>query len=210
MLPTDRALVQTLRRQGYSGVQDGYFPWPFGPREQTILREAAFPEAHIRADKRYLLQPREGEEGEATTTPNRQVPALLQEGKTIRLELLVADDIEAARAEGELRQPILTVRYSFYCADDVITTRFNGRELSREEAEVTDERALTIATKLAGGMSVQAPLGFSAHWFRYRLPLDLLRQGVNTLEVTQVEACPTATFERSINGAPQYTQCVFY
>ena len=66
---------------------------------------------------------------------------------------------------------------------------------------MTDERALTIATKLAGGMAIQAPLGFSAHWFRYRLPLDLLRQGVNTLEVTQVEACPTATFERSINGA---------
>jgi len=136
MLPVDRALVQTLRRQGFAGVQDGYFPWPFGPREQTILREAAFPEAHIRADKRYLLQPREGEEGEPTTTPNRQVPALLEEGKTIRLELLVADDIEAARAEGELRQPILTVRYSFYCADDVITTRFNGRELSRECASL--------------------------------------------------------------------------
>ena len=73
------------------------------------------------------------------------------------------------------------------------------------QAEVTDERALTIATKLAGGMAVQAPLGFSAHWFRYRLPLDLLRQGVNVLEVTQIEACRTATFERSINGAQPST-----
>jgi hypothetical protein len=105
-----------------------------------------------------------------------------------------------------MRQPVLTVRYAQYCADDTVVTTFNGRELGREEAEVTDERALSMATKLAGGMELQAPLGMAAHWFRYRLPLGLLRQGGNTLEVTQTAACPSATFERSVNGVEVQTR----
>ena len=68
------------------------------------------------------------------------------------------------------------------------------------DAEISDERALTIATNLAGGMEVQAPLSMSAHWFRYTLPVDLLRQGYNSLEVSTAAMCPSAGFERSVSG----------
>ena len=47
-----RALSQTLAWQGYSGLYLGYMPWPFSEREYQILREAAFPEVHVRRDKR--------------------------------------------------------------------------------------------------------------------------------------------------------------
>ena len=55
---------------------------------------------------------------------------------------------------------------------------------ARADAEVTDERALSIQAELAAGMELQAPLGMSAHWFRYSLPVGLLRQGINQLEVS--------------------------
>ena len=55
------ALAQTLRWDGWAGLYDGYLSWPFSEREYQILREVAYPEVHARSDKRYLLQPREGE-----------------------------------------------------------------------------------------------------------------------------------------------------
>ena len=67
-----RAMVSTLRRQGYAGVYDGYLSWPFSGREKGILREAGFPEAHTHAPKRFLMQPAEADG--KTKGRNRQLP----------------------------------------------------------------------------------------------------------------------------------------
>ena len=195
-----RALGQTLSRQGWAGMYHGYLPWPLAEREYQILREVALPQVHARRDKIYLLQPREGEEGEETTTPHRQVPAPLVEGETLDLGLWVADDVDGARADGEMRSPVLTIRFAFFCIEDEVEIRFNGRLLPREEAEISDERALTIQVKLAGSMAVQAPLGMSAHWFRYRLGLDEVVQGRNSVEIATSKLDPRAGFARSVNG----------
>ena len=170
------------------------------------MREMAFPEVHRRRPKRYYLQPREGAADQESTTPDRQLPAELKEGETIRLSISVADDLEGARQDGELRKPILTVRFSFFCIDDEVELRFNGRVLSWEEAEVTDERALTMKVVLAGGMSVQAPPGMSAHWFRYKLELDDLKPGENLLEVECRRMDKRAGFTRSVNGVEVLTR----
>ena len=201
-----RALRQTLDRQGYSGLYHGYMRWPLSEVEYQFLREMAFPEVHRRRPKRYYLQPREGAADEESTTPDRQLPAELKEGETIRLSISVADDLEGARQDGELRKPILTVRFSFFCIDDEVELRFNGRVLSWEKAEVTDERALTMKVVLAGGMSVQAPPGMSAHWFRYKLELDDLKPGENLLEVECRRMDERAGFTRSVNGVEVLTR----
>mgnify|MGYP004188422585 CR=1 FL=1 len=184
----------------------GYLLWPFSDREHTILRELAYPEATARCTKRYILQPREGVEGEPTTTAERQLPVALEEGKTERLGIWVADDVDGARADGEMRKPILTLRFSSFCIDDDVEFRFNGRVLPWEDAEITDERALTMATQLAGSMNIQAPLGMSAHWFRYRLELDDLKRGENTLEVECKKFSRRAGFTRSVNGLEVQTR----
>ena len=202
-----RALGQTLREQGYAGMYLGYLPWPLAEREHQILREVAYPEVHARSDKRYLLQPREGEMDGPTTTPERQLPVELEEGKTISVSVPIADDLESARADGEMRKPVLTLRFSFFCIEDEIEIRFNGKVLPREDAEITDERALSIQVKLAGSMSVQAPLGMSAHWFRYRLGVDDLKQGENTLEIVCGTFSRKAGFTRSLNGVEIQTRC---
>ena len=195
-----RALRQSLRYHGWAGIFDGYYPWPFAEREYQVLREAGNPEVYERRNKRYMLAPREGKSGEDTTTPDRQLPADLVAGETVTLKVLVADELEGAKADGELRRPILNIRFSFFCVEDEIEIRFNGRVLPIDEAEVTDERALRIVTDVMAGMEVQAPFGMSAHFFSYTLELDDIVQGYNILEVETKRQEKTAGFTRSING----------
>ncbi len=201
-----RALGQTLRWQGYAGMYHGYLPWPLSAREYEILREVAYPKVHARRDKRYLLAPREGQEGQPTTTPQRQLPVNLEEGATHSLAIWVADDLESAKKDGEMRRPILTLRFAFFCIEDDIEFRFNGRVLPWEEAEITDERALSIQVQLTGAMPVQAPLGMAAHWFRYKLATDDLKRGENTLEVEVRQLAKQAGFTRSVNGVEIQTR----
>ena len=200
------ALGQTLCWDGWAGLYHGYLPWPFSEREYQILREGAYPEVHARRDKRYLLQPREGELGKPTTTPERQLPLELKEGETASTKIWVADDIESAKKDGEMRKPILTLRFSFFCIEDDIEFRFNGRVLPWADAEITDERALTTQVSLAGSMHIQAPLGMSAHWFRYKLELEDLKRGENILEIETKGLTKTAGFIRSLNGVEVQTR----
>lgn len=195
-----RALGTTLRRQGFAGQYHGYFPWPFAEREYRILRELGHPEVFARYEKRYTLQPREGALDGPTSTPERQLPVALEEGRTHKVAITVADDLTGAREDGEMRRPILTLRFAFFCIEDDIEFRINGRPLPWEQAEISDERALTIPLKLAGSMQLQAPLGMSAHWFRYRLELDDLLEGENVVEIECRRFDPKAGFARSLNG----------
>lgn len=201
-----RALGQSLQHQGFSGMYHGYLLWPFGHREYQILRECAFPEAYQRRSKRYILQPREGVEGQPTTTPERYLPIEMKEGETVSLTIMVADDFENAKADGEMRSPILTIRYSFYCNSDEIETRFNGRVLSDDEADVTHERHLEMKTLLSSNMSIQAPLGMSAHWFRYKLGIADIKRGENVLEIETKTQDKKAGFARSVNGVEIQTR----
>lgn len=192
-----RALGQTLLWQGFAGMYLGYLPWPFRDREYQLLREIALPEVVARHDKRYVLQPREADDT-YTEPPVRQLPARLEEGKTTALRVWVADDMESAKEDDEMREPALTVRWSFFCPEDEIEIRLNSTPLPIEEAEVTDERALRIRAQFRSG--IDAPLGFSAHWFRYRLDKDLLRRGENVIEIETKRLAKTAGFARSVNG----------
>ena len=194
-----RALGQTLLRQGIAGMYLGYLPWPLSNTEYQILREVAYPEAHARRDKRYILQPRE-----STPIPHRQLPVQLEEGKTASISIQVADDIDSAKEDGEMRKPVLTIRFSFFCIEDDVEIRFNGKVLPWEEAEITDERALRIVVKPL--REIDAPLGMSAHWFRFWLDPDLLVRGENTLEVEPKRFAKTAGFARSVNGVEIQTR----
>jgi hypothetical protein len=192
-----RALQQTLALQGWSGLYDGYLPWPFGDAEHDLLREMAFPEVTARRDKRYFLQPREG--GAVTTTPQRVLPVRLCEGEAARVSIHVADDVDAARADGEMRRPVLTLQFHSFCNQDALRVRFNGRDLSIDDAEVTDERALFYPLRLAPDQ-VQAPPAGAFHWFRFHLGVEDVRRGENVVEVVLDRLEPRATFARALNG----------
>jgi len=117
---------------------------------------------------------------------------------------VVSDDVESAKRDGEMRKPVLTIRFSFFCIEDEIEIRFNGVVLPIEKAEITDERALWIPVHLRE--PIDAPMGMSAHWFRYWLDLDLLKRGANVLEIETKKMAKEAGFERAINGVEIQTR----
>ena len=174
-----RAFGQTLRWQGFAGMYLGYLPWPFAEDEYQVLREMAFPDVVARSNKRYFLPPSE-EMPPNAATDGRQMPLDLQEGKKASIKIVVADDLESAKRDGEMREPILTISYGFYCIEDEVETNFNGEALSLENAEIHEPRR-------------------GAYWFRYTLPIGLLRQGENTLEIEIKKATETAGFARSVS-----------
>ena len=199
-----RALSQTLHWQGIAGMYLIALPWPLSETEYQILREVAHPDAHARRDKRYILQPREPAADGQLMPPKRQLPVELEGGKTASIGIVVGDDLDGARADGEMRKPVLTIRFSFFCIEDEVEIRFNGRVLPIEEAEITDERALSMPARPVN--PIEAPLGFSAHWFRYKLDIDLLKRGENTLEVEVKKLAKTAGFKRNVNGVEIQTR----
>ena len=214
-----RAFAQTARRQGADGLYLGYLRWPFSQVEYDILREMAYPDAFARRDKRYILQPRETglvleelvdyqggypkkphrTEDEITDPPERYLPADLVEGETISVPVVVSDDLESARADGEMRPPVLTLRFAFFCVEDDVEFRFNGHILDRDEAEITDERALSLPLSPRGS-PFEGPLGMSVHWFRWQMDVELLREGRNVVEVEAKRLDKSAGFTRSLNG----------
>jgi hypothetical protein len=110
--------------------------------------------------------------------------------------------VDGARSDGEMRSPLLTMRFSFYCIEDEIEYRFNGKVLPIDAFEITDERALTIPSAESSPSS--APAGFSAHWFRYRLDVDDVVRGENTLEIEVRRLEASAGFVRSLNGVEMH------
>jgi hypothetical protein len=206
-----RALRQSLDYQGFAGLYLGYLPWPFTQTEHQILREVAYPEIVARHDKRYILQPRETAPAASADGRNmaqvqdRVLPAKLEEGKTASINILVGDDLEGARKDREMRKPILTVRFAEFCVEDDIEIRFNGKVLSLDDAEMTDERATRILGSLRTP-SVDAPDTIAGFWFRFRLDIDLLRQGDNTLEVEARRFEKTAGFDRKVSGVEVQTR----
>ena len=146
----------------------------------------------------YPSKPRRSAD-EITEAPKRVLPIELKEGETATASIIVSDELEQARADGEMRAPILTIRFAFFCVEDEIVVRFNDRVLSSEGAEITDERALVMAMQPRSS-PLEAPLAMSAHWFRYRLDPELLQEGENVVSVEVVGREPSAGFTRALNG----------
>lgn len=214
-----RAFAQTVRRQGADGLYLGYLRWPFSQVEYDIMRELAYPDAFARRDKRYILQPREtglvteelvdyqGDyprrprrpQDETTDAPERYLPTDLVEGETVRVPVVVSDDLRGARADGEMRRPVVTLRFAHFCVEDDVEFRFNGRVLDIVNAEITDERALKMPLSPRGS-PFDGPLGMAVHWFRWQLDPYLLREGRNVVEVETKRMDRLAGFTRSLNG----------
>jgi hypothetical protein len=196
-----RALAQTLEVQGFAGMYLGYLAWPFASEQYQILREAALPQSMSRRNKRYVLQPGESQGGGTSVEAPRQLPADLIEGETLSVVIHVADDVATAIEDQEIRKPVLNLRFTFFCIEDDIEFRFNGTVLSRDEAEITDERAMHMPPlpKWHRG-EVYAPGGASVHWFKWRLDPAIVVQGENVIEIDCKGFEKRAGFTRNLNG----------
>ncbi len=175
-----RAFGRTLRWQGFTGACLGYLPWPFSDAEYRILRELAFPEAGLRHDKRYFLPPRE-DLPSYVRPDGRRLPLVLEEGAAETVAVTVADEIEAAAADGEIRDPVLTLTFQSYCVEDDVAIRFNGRELAVDAKGIHEPRR-------------------GLYWLRWTLDAGQVVQGENTVELEILRKERTAGFARTLTG----------
>ena len=175
-----RAFRQTAHWHGFAGIYLGYLPWPFADAEYRLLREMAHPEAALRHDKRYFLPPREDLPA-YVETDGRQLPLVLEEGVMERIPIVVGDEIDSARTDDELRDPILTLTFQSFCVEDEVTIAFNGKGLAIDRKAIYEPRRGT-------------------YWMRWTLGLDDVVQGENDLEIEIVGKEKTAGFARTLTG----------
>ena len=175
-----RAFGQTLHWQGFTGMYLGYLPWPFAHEEYQLLREMAYPESFQRRNKRYILPPTEAL-APYQIPDNHMIPLTLKEGERESLPIIVTDHFSSAQADGELRSPVLTLRFQSFCVEDDVQLDFNGTNLPVDRKNIYEPQRGT-------------------YWLRYILDPGVIVQGENILsiEVTRME--PTAGFARLLTG----------
>ena len=175
-----RAFGQTLHWQGFAGAYLGYLPWPLGQAEYQLLREMAVPQAALRHDKRYFLPPRE-DLVTYVQPDTRQLPLVLEEGVKETVAICISDEVESARADSEMREPILTLTLQFFWVEDDVTIRFNGKDLAIDRKVIHEPRR-------------------GLYWLRWALAIEDVEQGDNTLEIEIVDKEKSAGFARTLTG----------
>jgi hypothetical protein len=175
-----RAFRQTAHWHGFAGIYLAYLPWPFADAEYHLLREMAHPTAALRHDKRYFLPPRE-DLPTYVKADGRQLPLVLEEGVKEAVPIVVGDEIDPAKADDELRDPVLTLTFNSFCVEDEVTIAFNGKNLPIDRKAIYEPRRGT-------------------YWMRWTLGQDDVVQGDNSLEIEIVRKEKTAGFARTLTG----------
>ena len=183
-----RALNQTLVSDGWAGQYHGYLLWPFAQREYQILRELAHPEVHVRSHQAVHRAAARGTGGRADHDASPRAAGGTQGGGD-----LVGDDSHRGRhreREGRRRDA------QAHSDDQILLLLHRGRvrdQVQRRDAAARPGRdhrraGTGNADDIAGrhGPS-SAPLGMSAHWFRFSLPIDLVKRGDNFVRGRDVQ-----------------------
>ncbi len=175
-----RAAAMNQIDAGADGVYLSDIGWPLGAHQYDILRELADVDAYARQDKHYLTAQRE-----AAPDPNavpRHVPVILEEGATTEVPISVGDDVSAAVADGELQRVTLRVRIVQTGPKDRFRFGLNGTELALDPRNVsTYYGGMVSPTAARSGL----PPRINTHyWFEFDVPVELIRCGTNTVNVT--------------------------
>ncbi len=175
-----RAAATNLRASRVDGLYLSGLTWPHTANEYQVLRELGYPDVYARRTKHYVLGQRSAEPG--PYAQGRQLPITLQQAVPAVISIYVGDGLDEARVDGELRRVTLGIRILQVCSNDALAFRFNGRQLSVEQA-----RAKWI---YGGSVSYAAqrgglPLRITSYlWYDFDVPLDAVRIGANELTVT--------------------------
>lgn len=173
-----RAAAMNYCAMGADGLYLADLPWPHTEREYQVLREMGDPDIFARKSKHYFVARKEP--GSDTFAPERHLPVELEEGVPARVPLLVGDRLDAARRDDELERVTLGVRVVQYCPEDRLSFRLNGEVVSPSRVSHF-YGGLVSYTAARGGL----PERIDTHyWFTFDLPLDLIREGANEVEVT--------------------------
>ena len=191
-----RATATNYRAAGADGLYLSNLPWPRTEREYAVLREMGDPDIYARKEKHYVVAPRDAKQ--TPESPKRQLPVTLEEGVAVRVLVPVGDDLESAMGDGELEKVTLGVRIVQTCPEDRLSFRLNGTELSLNDARVSTYYGGTVAYF---PVKVGMPDRINTHyWFEFNVPLGVLRQGENEVEVTMERHFKALTAERVLQS----------
>jgi len=191
-----RAAATNYRINGADGLYLADLPWPHTEGEYMVMREMGDPDLYARKSKHYILGLRDPSNGKQWS--RRYIPETLQEGQSVRVPVSVGDNLDSARADRELDRTVLGVRIVQTCPEDRLVFRFNGSELPLDKA--------LIKTYYGGLVSYSAqrsglPHRINTHyWFEFDLPLDLVQEGENEVEVTMERHFKALTADRVLQN----------
>ena len=212
----DERVVRALASRFWDAGVDGIYMYNFytlpGEWRRRVLNQIDDPDSLRRLGKRYELDrtDRIGPSGHQApfryAIPIAQLPVALHEtlqGSGLVLRLEIADDLEAASAEGALGDCVLGLRLDHFGPGDALSLHLNGEAIPWESSRASfDGWSRTV---LAGG----AFDGFPASTEEVNQPgasveFDVgcppLRKGVNELEVRLVRPSSDQAEPVVING----------
>jgi hypothetical protein len=187
-----RADATNYRARGADGVYLEHLPWPHTAREYQVMRELGDPDIYARKSKHYMLAP--GTDGPDSASLGRLLPIILQEGVPACVPVFIGDALGEARNDGELESVKLRVRIVQTNPEDRLEFRFNGLTLSLEDAKVSTYYG-GIVDWAAARIGVPHRID-TYYWYDFNLPLDLVREGDNKLEVTMGSLLKAMTADR--------------
>ena len=93
----------------------------------------------------------------------------------------MADDLEAALADGETREAELTLAFQQFCVEDEVALSINGADLTIDRSNIYEPSR-------------------GQYSLRWRLDASAIRKGENVLEIAITKKEPTAGFARTLTG----------
>jgi hypothetical protein len=169
-----RAALANARALGADGLYLADLEWPPGPPDYQALRELGDPDIIARKDKHYFPARQEPH-----APGPRPLPVRLEQDTRALVPFLVGDELEAARRDNELEGAALAVRVVQYCPRDELRFRFNGQAIAPART-----RHFYGGLVAYGAWRAGLPPRIDTHyWFEFDLPLDLVREGRNEVEV---------------------------
>ena len=191
-----RATATNYRAAGADGLYLSDLAWPRTEREYIVLREMGDPDIYGRKAKHYFVGHKDVVQ--TAESPKRHLPVTLEEGVAVRVPVLVGDALEPAMDDGELERVTLGVRIVQTCPEDHLSFTLNGKKLSLDDARVSTYYGGTVAYFL---VKVGMPGRIDTHyWFEFDVPLGVLRQGENEIEVTMDRHFKALTAERVLHN----------
>ena len=187
-----RAAGTNHQANGADGLYLSDLPWPHTEREYEVLREMGDSDIYARKAKHYVVAPKFLEPGQYAMKGH--LPAMLEEGMPALVPISIGDTLDAARTDGELERVTLGVRVVQTCPEDRLSVQFNGYGLPVSTARVATYYG-GIVPYGASRQGLQTRIG-THYWFEFDLPLDVPRQGENTLTVTMERHFKALTAER--------------
>lgn len=172
-----RAAASNHIAAGADGIYLSALAWPHTDREYSIIRELSDPDIYARKNKHYVKAQQESE----SYAVERHMPIILREGIAATVPITVSDDVDSARADGELERVTLRIRIVQTGMEDKLTFRFNDIPLAAEPRNVKSFYGGIVAYGIA---RAGFPERINTHyWFEFDIPVASVRQGENMVEV---------------------------